>query len=303
MPDLSIIVVNWNGGDLLSRCLQALYTHLGQVAVEVIVVDNASTDGSLAMLQQSFPQVRTVANQENVGFARANNQGVQISGGRYTLLLNSDAFVTPGALEALLNLAEAQPKAGLIGARLLNPDGSFQASHTSFPTLWQEFLVLSGVGRLLYGRWYPSHGPDEQRGPQVVDYVEGACLLARREAYVEVGGLDEAYFMYSEDVELCYAMREKGWQVWYQPAAQVIHLGGGSSLTRRPQREADLYQGRVRFFRRHYGLRAAESLKLLIYSLTAIKLVVHKLLQWLSRGRWGRPVVPLRYLAMKLRES
>jgi hypothetical protein len=202
----------------------------------------------------------------------------------------------------MVYLADTQQYAGIVGAQLLNPDGSFQASHTRFPDLWQEFLILSGLGRLLYGRWYPSHSAAEDKGPQIVDYVEGACLLVRREAYEQVGGLDEGYFMYAEEVDWCYAMREKGWQVWYQPAAKVIHLGGGSSHNRRIQREADLYRSRVRFFRKHYGDRAAWMFKLQLYSITVVKFVGHGLLRLISGGRYGRPVVPLSRLAMELRK-
>ncbi|NJN94934.1 MAG: glycosyltransferase family 2 protein [Anaerolineales bacterium] len=199
-------------------------------------------------------------------------------------------------------IAEAQPQAGIVGAHLVNADGSFQASHTRFPGLWQEFLILSGIGRRLFGRWYPSHGPEAHKGPQSVDYVEGACLLVRPEAVKTAGGLDEGYFMYAEEVDWCYTMRQHGWEVWYHPAAKIVHLGGASSESRRTQREADLYQSRVRFFRKHYGNMAAWLLKLLIYGITALKIVIHHLLRWISQGQKGRPVVSLRYLAAKLRE-
>lgn len=302
MKDVSIIILNWNTRDLLADCLDSIAQTAGDLDITIIVLDNASTDGSQAMVQQRFPHVRLIVNQENVGFARANNQGMAVSDGRYALLLNSDALLTPGTLQALVRLADAKPQAGIVGAQLLNPDGSFQASHTPFPSLWREFLILSGVGRALYGRWYPSRGPEEDKGPQIVDYVEGACLLVRREAFEDVGGLDESYFMYAEEVDWCYAMRAKGWQVWYQPAAKVIHLGGGSSRNRRTQREGDLYRSRVRFFRKHYGDRLAELLKWQIYGFCAIKIAVHGLLRLVSGGRYGRPAVPLRHLAMDLSE-
>ena len=303
MSDISIIVVNWNTCDLLADCLESIAKTAGALDAEAIVVDNASTDGSQAMVQQRVPHVRLIANPSNVGFARANNQGIAVSDGRYALLLNSDARVTPGAIQALVRLADAEPRAGIVGAQLINPDGSFQASHTPFPTLWQEFLILSGFGRVLYGRWYPSRGPEEGKGPQIVDYVEGACMLVRREAFEDAGGLDEGYFMYAEEVDWCYAMQAKGWQVWYQPAAKVIHIGSGSSRHRRPQREGDLYRSRVRFFRKHYGDGAARLLKLQIYGFTAVKTVLHKALHLLSGGRYGRPVVPLRHLAVELKKA
>jgi N-acetylglucosaminyl-diphospho-decaprenol L-rhamnosyltransferase len=287
----------------LAGCLESIKQTAGDIEHEIIVVDNASTDGSQAMVRQRFPRAHLIANRENVGFARANNQAMAMSRGRYALLLNSDAQMLPHAVQAMLDLAEAQPQAGIVGARLVNADGSFQASHTRFPGPWQEFLILSGVGRMLYGRWYPSHGPDEGKGPQVVDYVEGACMLVRREAFEDVGGLDEGYFMYAEEVDWCYAMRVKGWQVWYQPAAKVIHLGGGSSRNRRPQREGDLYRSRVRFFRKHYGNGVACLLKLQIYGFTAIKIVFHRLLRLVSGGRWGRPIVSMRHLITELKKA
>jgi GT2 family glycosyltransferase len=300
MPDVSVIILNWNTRDLLADCLKTLLLNTHSLDLEIIVVDNGSTDGSVEMVRQLFPQVRLAANAVNAGFARANNQGMAMSTGRYRLLLNSDAFLQPGALQALVRLADAEPRAGLVGAQLLNPDGSFQASHTAFPTLWREFLILSGLGRALFGRRYPSHEPEEARGPQVVDYVEGACLLARREAVEAAGGLNEDYFMYAEEVDWCYAMRAKGWQVWYQPAAKVIHLGGASSRKRNLQRETDLYRSRLLFFRKHYGDWAAELLKAQIYLLTAIKIAVHGLLRLVSRGRWGREVPSLNYLMQRL---
>jgi len=302
-PDVSIIIVNWNTRQMLAECLASLYASIAGANYDVWVVDNASSDGSLEMLRTDFPKVNLIANASNVGFARANNQAIAASTGRYVLLFNSDALLTPGALEALLAVAESHPRAGIVGACLLNPDGTFQASFTNFPGLWQEFLILTGLGRLLRGRWYPSHGPHAGEAPRPVDYVEGACMLGRRDAIQAVGGLDEGYFMYAEDVEWCYVMRQHGWQVWYQPAARITHFGGGSSRTRRPEREADMYRSRVQFFRRHYGGAAAFALKAMIYALTAVKLVFHGLLRLASGGRRGRPVVSLRALAASLREA
>jgi N-acetylglucosaminyl-diphospho-decaprenol L-rhamnosyltransferase len=300
-PDVSVIVVNWNTCDLLAQCLASILDTRDTLDVEVLVVDNASSDGSQAMVRSRFPGVQLFENRENVGFARANNQAMALSRGRYALMINSDAIARPGAIQALVSLADTEPRAGIVGAQLLNPDGSFQASHSPFPTLWQEFLILTGLGRVLRGRWYPSRGPMEDKGPQVVDYVEGACLLVRRQASEEVGGLDEGYFMYAEEVDWCYAMKQRGWQVWYQPDARIIHYGGASSCHRRTQREADLYRGRVRFFRKHYGDAAAVRLKMLIYGLTGVKIVVHRTLRLISHNRRGRNVVGMRDLSASLR--
>jgi GT2 family glycosyltransferase len=301
VPEISVIVLSWNTRDLLAACLSSILSTAGHLDIAILVVDNASSDGSQEMVAQQFPQVRLIANAENLGFARANNQAMSLCEGRYALLLNSDAMATPGAFQALADLADAQPRAGIVGAQLRNPDGSFQASHTPFPNLWQEFLILSGLGRLLLGPWYPSRQAGEGKSPRKVDYVEGACMLVRPQAFKEVGGLDEGYFMYAEEVDWCYDMRQAGWEVWYQPEARIIHHGGGSSQHRKPQQEADLYRSRVRFFRKHYGTLTVVALKVLMYSLTAVKIVYHRTLRVISRGRRGRAVVGIRDLIASLR--
>ena len=295
-PELSIIILNWNTRDLLSRCLDAVTQHVGDICHEIIVVDNASTDGSQALLAARYPNVRLVQNTDNVGFAKANNRGMRESNGRTVLLLNSDAFVTVGALQAMLQVMASQPRAGIVGAHLLNADGSFQASHTAFPNLLQEFMILSGTGRALRGPYYPSRGPDEGKGPQVVDYVEGAALLVRREAFEQAGGLDEGFFMYAEEVDWCYAMKRAGWQVWYAPDAKITHLGGGSSKNRKTAREADLYRSRVRFFRKHRGPLPTIALKSLIYLSVIVKQMVFSLLRFTTGGRRGRSVATLQQL-------
>lgn len=297
--DLSIIIVNWNTRALLAQCLRSVYETAGDLKCEVIVVDNASTDGSAEMVSREFPSVRLVRNSENIGFARANNTAMAFAKGRYMLLLNSDTIVTQGALQALVRLADRQPRAGIIGAQLLNVDGSFQASYTSFPNLWQEFLILSGLGRLLYRRWYPSHDAGT-KSSQVMGYVEGACLLVRPKAVREVGGLDESYFMYAEEVDWCFAMKSKGWQIWYEPEAKVIHLGGGSSQNRKPEREGDLYRSRIHFMNKNRNKINAMALKFLIYFFVSLKIIFHAFLRLISDGRVGRQVISIRQLSRKL---
>lgn len=302
MAKISIIILSWNTRDLLARCLDSIDQHKGEIQLEIIVVDNASTDGSQAMLKEKYPQIALLINNQNLGFAKANNQAMQVAQGDYFLLWNSDAFATPGAIQSLLHLAEKEPRAAIVGAQLRNADNTFQSSYSPFPNQWREFLILTGLGRTLLGPSYPSLGPEEEKGPQVVNYVAGACLLVRRQAFQEVGGLDEGYFMYAEEVDWCYTMAKHDWQVWYQPEAKVIHLGSASSAGRRPQREADLYRSRIRFFRKNYGNRSAQILKIQIYTSTAFKNIIHGILRRLTGGRYGRPVVSLQYLATQLQE-
>jgi GT2 family glycosyltransferase len=297
---LSVIIVNWNTRDLLAECIQSLIDTLDGITFDIWVVDNASSDDSLEMLAARYPQVNVIANTENVGFARANNQAMAESQAEFFLLFNSDAVSQPGAIQSMLALAQSQPKAGMVGAHLLNTDGSFQASHTPFPTLWREFLILTGLGRKLIRSHYPSLGPDESDAPQKADYIEGACMLVRRSTYQQVGGLDEGYFMYAEEVDWCRSIKTANWEIWYQPEARIIHHGAGSSTDRRTDREGDLYKSRVRFFRKHYGDRAAVTLKAMIFSLTAVKIVTNRVMYLISRGKRGRAVISLKDLAIKL---
>jgi hypothetical protein len=303
MAELTIIVVNWNTRDLLGDCLASIDATAAGVDAEVVVVDNASSDGSPAMVRERFPQVQLIANAENTGFAFANNQAAHRSRAEYLLLLNSDARLQPGAVQALLAAAAPQPRVGAVGAQLRNVDDTFQASHAAFPTLASEFLTLSGLGRVLHGQWYPSYGPDEQRGARAVEWVSGACLLVRRAAFEAVGGFDEGYFVYAEEMDLCYRLRRAGWEVRYQPAARVVHVGGATSRRDWARFERHLYQGRVRFFRKHYGDLAAAVLKLELYAFTAVKSPMHALARRLTNGRRGRSVVPLRQLVTALRRE
>jgi GT2 family glycosyltransferase len=299
--DVSVIIVNWNTRDLLGQCLQSVYNTASGLDLEVIVVDNASTDDSVEMVSHDFPQVRMIANVENVGFVRANNQAIELCQGRYVLLLNSDTQVLPGSLVKPVQFMDAHPNAGLVGVQLLNPDGTFQASYTPFPTLWRESLILSGLGRALIRPIFPSYGPQVEKGAQVIEgYMEGAYLMARHEAVGQVGGLDERIFMYAEDVDWCYRFHRAGWEVWYLPQAPIVHYRGQSSKQRQSRMEAELYRSRVCFFRKHYGRAAALCLKVLIYVTTLAKVLVHGVLRFLTRGRRGRIVTSWQELHLAL---
>jgi N-acetylglucosaminyl-diphospho-decaprenol L-rhamnosyltransferase len=301
MAELTIVILSWNTRDLLEECLLSIFKYGGDVDCEILVIDNGSSDGSQKMVSNTFPQVQLVQNEQNLGFAGGNNQGILLSKSPYVLLLNSDAFLTENALNSLMEIMEKHKKAGIVGAQLINRDGSFQASNSNFPGLWQELLILSGLGRLLMGRYYPSRGPENERGPRIVDYVEGACLLVRREAIMQAGYLSEDYFMYAEEVDWCFSMIKAGWEVWYQPDAKIIHLGGASSQNRRVEREGDLYRSRVIFFRKHYGSIKAFLLKWMIIVFVGVKNIYHSFIRFISKGKKGRNVIPLRKLKEKLR--
>jgi N-acetylglucosaminyl-diphospho-decaprenol L-rhamnosyltransferase len=233
MIDVSVVIVSYESRELLARCLAALAADAGRSArTEVIVVDQASSDGTAAWLAAEHPGVRLMPLAENVGFGAGNNRGAELAEGRWLLLLNSDAFVRPGAIDELVRFAEARAEIGAAGPRLLWPDGRLQRSCRRFPTVFRlatEFLYLRKLAprsRILNGFYYGEFAHDE---PWRVDWLTGACLLVRRELYERLGGFDEAFFLYSEEVDLLYRAAQAGAETWYDPAAEVVHVWGGTA--------------------------------------------------------------------------
>lgn len=278
--DLSIIIVNWNTRELLLGCLRSIAncelritnyrtlatpiyqsTHLP--ITEIFVVDNASSDGSAAMVREQFPWVRLIENTNNVGFARANNQGIASATGRYVLLLNPDTEVHPSGLAALVAFMDAHPGAGACGARLLNGDGTLQPACHPMLTPGREFWRLLFLDRLWPRATYPM-GRWDTVTPRRVEVIKGACLLLRRDALDQVGMLDDSYFMYTEEVDLCYRLAQAGWELWYVPEAAVIHFGEGSSRQAREAMYLQLYRSKVQFFRKFGGARRAWLAKALL---------------------------------------
>jgi len=297
-PDLSIVIVNWNAGDLLAQCLESVVTslnlqipkllpqstilHLPSFTFEVWVVDNVSIDGSANMVRAHFPWVRLVENRENVGFGRANNQAIRKSEGRYVLLLNPDTEVKPGALETLVRFMEVHPQAGAAGPRLLNPDGVLQPSCHPSPTLPRELWRLFHLDKLWPYSLYPMTEWDLNL-PRRVDVVQGACLLLRREALDQVGLFDEDYFIYSEEVDLCYRLGQAGWPLYWAPEAEVIHYGGQSTRQVAMDMFLRLYQGKLLYFRKHHGWLAAQLYKLILAAAALARLSLSPL-AWLERS-------------------
>jgi len=266
MPDLSVIIVNWNVRDLLRRCLHSILASLPACQLEIIVVDNGSTDGSAEMVRMEFPQVHLLANPDNRGFTGANNQGLAVARGRYVLLLNPDTEVVGDALETLVAFADAHPDVGVVGPQLLNPDGTVQSSRRRFPTLATALLESTWLQpyapRRLLARYYVLDRPDDE--VQDVDWVTGAALMARREAVEQVGPLDEGFFMYSEELDWCRRFRAAGWRVVYLPTARIIHHEGKSSEQVLPARHIHFQTSKIRYFRKYHGPAAAEVLRLVL---------------------------------------
>jgi GT2 family glycosyltransferase len=267
MTDLSVVIVNWNTREFLSRCLRSVYDTTPDLDFEVIVVDNGSTDGSQEMVRQEFPGVGLIVNTENRGFAKANNQAIRRSRGRYVLLLNSDAFVRENAIEHTIAFMDGHPEAGMAGCKLLFEDGRLQPSCYAFPTLFTEFLIAVGLDRLLpRSRLFGKYGMTYWDFDDIreVDVILGAFMLVRATAIDDVGLMDERYFMYSEEVDWCYRLREKGWKIYFYPHVEAVHLGGGSTRRVRAEMLIRLYGSRIEFFRKHHGRLSARLLKLVI---------------------------------------
>lgn len=263
MPDLSIIIVNWNVRDLLRRCLHSILANVPGGQLEIIVVDNGSTDGSAEMVRTEFPLVRLIANPDNRGFPAANNQGLEVARGRYVLLLNPDTEVVGDALATMAAFADAHPDVGILGPQLLNPDGSVQSSRRRFPTLltalFESTWLQPYAPRRLLEHYYVLDCPDDE--VQDVDWVTGAALMARREAVKQVGPLDEGFFMYSEELDWCRRFREAGWRVVYLPTARIVHYVGKSSEQVLPARHIHFQTSKVRYFRKYHGPLAAGVLR------------------------------------------
>ncbi|RLC80656.1 MAG: glycosyltransferase family 2 protein [Chloroflexi bacterium] len=268
MLDLSVVIVNWNVRDLLRRCLLSILASSQTCKFEIIVVDNASTDGSVEMVRAELPAVHLIANTENRGFPAANNQGLAIARGRYVLLLNPDTEVVGDALATMVAFADAHPDVGMIGPQLLYADGSVQSSRRRFPTLATGFLESTWLeryaSRRLLERYEFLDQPDDV--VQDVDWLYGAALMARREAVEQVGPMDEGYFMYSEELDWCRRFRDTGWRVVYLPAAQIVHHEGKSSEQVVAARHIHFQTSKVRYFRKYHGRVVGEVLRFFLLS-------------------------------------
>ncbi|MDD5383224.1 MAG: glycosyltransferase family 2 protein [Candidatus Margulisbacteria bacterium] len=231
MNDLSIIIVNTNNKKLLEECLTSIYQNTRKIALEIIVSDNASTDGSQSMVKAKFPQVKLIENKENLGFIKASNLGLKAFSARYAMLLNDDTVVKADALERLVEFMDKHPEAGACGPKLLNTDGSVQHQ-----------------GGLFGKRFWLA------KEPTAVDFVIGAALLVRNEVIDRVGIMDENLFFYNDDLDWCLSIRKAGWKIYFVPDAEIIHYGGYSSKRTFNRRLfVEGFKGGLYFCRKHYG--------------------------------------------------
>jgi len=292
-PALDVVVVAYRAQELLRDCLASLRAFPPARGARTWVVDNASGDGTAEMVRREFAAVELIESPENLGFSRANNLAIGRGDAPYVLALNPDTRVTDGALDRMLELMESDPRIGISGCRLELPDGTFDhAARRSFPTPLGALAHFTGVGRL---RRAPAklaqyRAPGVESGP--VEAVNGAFMLIRRQALDEVGLFDEGYWMYMEDLDLCYRFAQAGWTTWYEPGATVVHVKAGSSGQYRSLRlNYAFHYGMFRFYRKHYAPSASPLVRPVIYLGIASKLGVsisrNAVRRLLRRGRSG----------------
>lgn len=229
--DVSVIIINWNTRDILRDCLRSVYGQTRDVAFEVIVVDNASSDGSAEMVKKEFSQVVLIQNDVNCGFAAANNQGMNIAEGRYALLLNPDTVVLDGAVQKTLVYADRHPDIGIVGCQVWENESTIQRTCFMFPSVWNLFLQESGICRLFPRSHFVGRRQMtgwSRKSERDVDVVSGMFMLVRCEAIQQVGVMDEDYFVYAEETDWCYRFWKAGWRCVFTPNARIIHLDGGS---------------------------------------------------------------------------
>jgi hypothetical protein len=291
---IPVVIVSYNTRDLLATCIESLGRT--RERLQIYVVDNNSQDGSADMVAARFPDMHLIRLRRNRGFAAANNVALcqlrlDEQSCRYVLFLNPDTVMHEGALEHLAAFLDYHPRVGVVGPRLLNPDTTIQPAAFRFPTLLMTALDLFPPGEALPGRLYHSwwHGrylEEQHSQPFPIDHPLGACMLVRAAALAEVGLFDERFFIYSEEVDLCYRIQQHGWAVWQEPAARVTHIGGAATSQFRAAMLVALHRSRLLFVAKHYGPSALRRHRLLTRA-GALRL---SLLAWASywRGRIGR---------------
>lgn len=286
MIDLSIIIVNYNVKEFLKNLLHSIQKAAQNLSIEIIVVDNASDDGSVEMIKEKFPDVILIANEKNLGFGRANNIGLKKARGKYFLLINPDTLVAEDTFIKLIEFFETHPEAGMAGCKILNPDGTLQlACRRSFPGPWTSFTKVTGLSNLfpkskLFARYNLTYLDENQT--YEVDAISGSFMMLRKEVYEKVGGFDEQFFMYGEDLDLCYRIQKAGYKIFYVHTTQIIHYKGESTKRSSLDETRVFYNAMHLFVKKHFAssliveaiLRSAIALRSLFAFLGKKKLII-----------------------------
>ncbi|GMQ78942.1 MAG: glycosyltransferase family 2 protein [Anaerolineae bacterium] len=278
---LAIVLVNWNNKNFIDQCLQSIKEAELPFKYETIVSDNGSSDGSLRMINENYPEVKIIQNDENVGVATGNNQGIKNSSSEFIYILNNDTKINGPSVIEMITFLEENPEAGAVGGNLLNPDGTLQSSFFKFPTLLEEFLIVSHIGKKI-NLLHPSHNG---KWPQAreVDWLSSASIIVRRKAFEVIALLDEDFFVYSDETDWQYRLWQAGWRVHYLPSVNTIHYGGGS-FKPGERRFTLVYRGRMLFANKHYSMMFQIIQRFMFGIFAALRLFVWMLL-YLVPGR------------------
>ncbi len=292
MFDLSIIIVSWNVADLLAACIDSIVSTLSSskaqdLAVEIIVVDSASSDHTISLLHERYPQVTLLAQKQNLGFSRCNNIGMEVAQGRHILLLNPDTEVQANALSDMIAYLDGNTDIGIIGPHTLNSDGTTQSTRRRFPTVQLAFFESTWLQpyapKSLLDHYYVTDEPDN--AVLDVDWVQGSALMLRREVYTQIGGLDEGYIMYSEEMDWCKRAKNAGWRVVYLGTATIIHHGGKSSEQVIANRHVYFQESKLRYFHKYHGVAVAYLLRVFLLTTYLVQIAIEGLKSLLGHKR------------------
>jgi GT2 family glycosyltransferase len=281
---LSIIILNWNDLKVINDCLQSIYATARTTEFEIIVPDNGSTDGSVEFIREKYPQVQVIENGRNLRFAKANNIGIRASRGEYVLILNPDTLIHEGTLDGIVTFAERHPEVGAFGCRVLYANGSFQPCIRPFPTIWSEWIAALHLGwlgylseRFLPGQYVGWKGHTER----TVGWLAGCFILFRGELLKRLGGFDEQFFYYHEDMDLCRRVWQAGYSIVYTPYVSMTHLGGESTSKRLPPVgfALDAQVTRYRYYYKHYRRRGVRRIRTVTLISLALRWIGHGVLQ------------------------
>lgn len=289
MVDLSLIIVSWNVAALLAACLDSVYQSLSGSALnfQIIVVDSGSTDETVNLLRDRFPDIQLLVQKGNPGFVRCNNIGLKEASGRYILLLNPDTLIISDALDRLVRELEEMPSVGIVGPHTLNSDGSTQSTRRRFPTLLTAFFESTWLQPWAPPGLLRHYRVEEQNDADCfdVDWVQGSALMLRRSLYEAIGGLDPGYVMYSEELDWCRRAKAVGWRVRYVGEARIIHHGGRSSEQTPARSQIHFHQSKLRYFRIWHGSWSARTLRLFLLLMYAHQLLLETIKSLLGHKR------------------
>jgi len=284
---LSVIIVNYNTGKQLLECVRSLFDNSHDMSIELIIIDNASSDGSIEKVREEFSNVEYICNSKNLGFAAANNQGFKVAHGRNILLLNPDTIVKTKAIQNSLVFLNSIPDAGIVGCRLMNSNGTPQPSCRTFPTAWDYlfdslFLTKLFPRSRVFGRFFCTN--TEFTKPTEVDVVQGAFFLIKRRLLDEIGPLDERFFIYAEERDFCYRAKRAGWKVFFFPYAEIIHLGEMSTRPRSEEMFIELNKSTIQFHKKHDPASKVKQIEVILFVGLVVRFIIWTIISMLNRS-------------------